>query len=75
MSRSASRREKNAYKASVTDMLLCRRWSAVHRIDVLLSSSVFRKSREGGGGQGLGGRRTVVIGWTFRREFSSLEGV
>ena len=42
------------------------------------ASGVFRKSR---GGQGLGGchftqggRRTVVIGGTFRRDFSSLEG-
>ena len=43
-------------------------------------SSVFKKSRIGGG-QGLGGRRftqggrrTVVIGRTFRRDYSSLEG-
>ena len=43
-------------------------------------NSVFKKSRRGGG-QGLGGRhftqggrRTVVIGGTFGRNFSSLEG-
>ena len=44
-----------------------------------VSSSVFRKSRGGGGGLGgrhftQGGRRTEVIGGTFRRDFSSLEG-
>ena len=45
----------------------------------VVCSSVFRKSRRGGG-QGLGGRYftqggrlTVVIGETFRRDFSSLE--
>ena len=53
-------------------------WSLSHHLEHKCTySSVFEKSRRGGQGLGArhftqGGRRTVVIGGTFRRNFSGL---